>query len=734
MKRIDKETVQRILDAADIVDVVSDYVQLKKKGANYMGLCPFHADRNPSFSVSKSRNICKCFSCGKGGSPVGFIMELENMSYNEALRHLAKKYNIEIKEEQVSEEEQQADHERESMFAVNEWALTRFTHNLFETDEGRNIGLAYFLDRGLNENTIRRFKLGYALEKSDALLNEAHKSGYSDKYLLETGLCGKSDKTDKLYDRFKGRVIFPVFTVSGKVVAFGGRTLRTDKKIGKYVNSPESVIYSKSRELYGLYQAKMSITRKGYCILVEGYMDVLSMAQSGVENIVASSGTALTKEQIRFLHRFTDRVTLMYDSDAAGIKAALRGVDLLLAEGLDISIVLLPDGDDPDSFAQSHSSSEVEDYLRQHSEDFIKFKTRILLGETRDNPLERSRAITDIIQSIAVIPDEIKRAVYCRECSRALEIEEDILRRHVSTARIKKIERDVTEAKREEARKSIKELEAHQSSPASAFGTNVSDLQLKQTTDKDGRQKNLSRCEREILKYVVRYGFMQLCTAIDENGNNFPMNVVEFLDNDMQIDEMFFVNEVNKRLFAEAVAELPNWEADLINEKKIASEEKNENYKAGIEEIKATAIDLNDINRKEVELADRLNNAYDARIEEFTCHYIENRLLSSADDEVRQLATELALEKHQLSRYHTRFYPMQKEVDKLQELVSMALNAWKFELLESKIGSLLDEIELAASQNDMGTVVELMKKKRDLDKEKGDFAKILGERVFGPPR
>lgn len=743
MRRINKETVQRILDAADIVDVVGDFVQLKKKGASYIGLCPFHADRNPSFSVSKSKNFCKCFSCGKGGSPVGFIMELENLSYNEALRYLAKKYNIEIKEEQLSEEEQKADRERESLFAINEWALSRFVHNLFETEEGRNIGLSYFLDRGLKESTIEHFKLGYALDKSDAMLKEARSAGYNDNYLLDTGLCGKSENDGRLYDRFKGRVIFPVFTVSGKVVAFGGRTLRTDKKVGKYVNSPESLIYSKSRELYGLYQAKSAIMRKGYCLLVEGYMDVLSMAQSGVDNIVASSGTALTEGQIRLLHRFTEKVTLMYDSDAAGIKAAMRGVDMLLAEGLDISIVLLPDGEDPDSFAQSHSSSEVEEYISQNSEDFIKFKTRILLGESRDKPLERSRAINEIIQSIAVIPDEIKRAVYCRECSRSLEIEESLLRRHIATAHLKIAERRATETKREQAHKSLESLEKESSSgtqaPENTMGTTSmegtpSASQLRQLTERKRRLNNLCKCERELLKYVVRYGFVQLCTAIDEDGNSFPMNVVEFLDNDMQNDDMNFSDATNRRLFAQAVAELPNWESDLIDEKNAASKEKAETYRKGIEDIKETAVDLNDIDKKEIELNERLTRAYDSRIENFTSHYLENRLLSSADDGVRQLATELAMEKHQLSRYHSRFFAIQKEVDKLQELVSSALNAWKYELLESKIGSLLGDIEIAATDNDMARVDELMRMKLELDREKAEFAKLLGERVFGPPR
>ncbi|WP_303742279.1 DNA primase, partial [uncultured Muribaculum sp.] len=360
MKKIDRETVQRILDAADIVEVVSDFVHLKRRGSSYLGLCPFHNERTPSFSVSKSKNICKCFSCGKGGSPVNFIMEHEQMSYYEALRYLARKYNIEIKEHEMSDKEREEESERESMLAVNDFALKHFEKNLQETDDGRDIGLSYFLDRGINEASIKKFRLGYSLEKSNDLLNAAKSRGYNEKYLIETGLCIKTDQ-GRVYDRFKGRVMFPVFSISGKVIAFGGRTLKKD--VAKYVNSPESLIYKKSYQLYGLYQAKQAIVKHDKCILVEGYMDVISMHQSGIENVVASSGTSLTDGQIRLIHRFTDNVTVIYDGDAAGIKASLRGIDMLLAEGLDIKVLLLPDGDDPDSFAQKHTSSELEEYI-----------------------------------------------------------------------------------------------------------------------------------------------------------------------------------------------------------------------------------------------------------------------------------------------------------------------------------------------------------------------------------
>ena len=342
MRKIDRQTVQRILDTADIVEVVSDFVHLKRRGSGYIGLCPFHNERTPSFSVSKTKNICKCFSCGKGGSPVNFIMEHEQMSYNEALRYLAKKYNIEIQEHEVSEEERRQETERESMLAINEFAMQHFERNMTDTSDGRDIGLAYFRERGINEAMIRRFHLGYSLDRRNDLLDAALSKGYSEKYLIDTGLCSRNDR-GQVYDRFKSRVMYPVFSVSGKVIAFGGRTLRTDKTVAKYVNSPESIIYSKSRELYGLYQAKQAIVKHDKCILVEGYMDVISMHQSGVENVVASSGTSLTEGQIRLIHRFTDNVTVIYDGDAAGIKASLRGIDMLLAEGLNVRVLLLPD-------------------------------------------------------------------------------------------------------------------------------------------------------------------------------------------------------------------------------------------------------------------------------------------------------------------------------------------------------------------------------------------------------
>ena len=424
---IDKETVDKILDAADIVDVVSDFVHLRRRGSNYVGLCPFHNEKTPSFSVSRSKGICKCFSCGKGGSPVNFIMEHEQMSYYEALKYLAKKYNIEVKERELTDEEKQAQSERENMLLVNDFALKNFEDNLFNTDEGRSVGLSYFYEREFTDSTIKKFHLGYSMEGRSELYNAIKKNGYNPTYAIESGLCIKGEHG--VYDRFKGRVMFPVLNIAGKVIAFGGRTLKKDP--AKYVNSPESIIYKKKNELYGLYQAKQAIVKKDKCFLVEGYTDVLSMHQAGIENVVASSGTSLTEGQIRLIHRFTDNITVLYDGDSAGIKASLRGIDLLLAEGLNVKVLLLPDGDDPDSFAKKHNASEFQGFIDANETDFIKFKTSILLEGLENDPIKKSEAIQDIVKSISVIPENITRAVYIKECSKRFEIDEKILAEEV---------------------------------------------------------------------------------------------------------------------------------------------------------------------------------------------------------------------------------------------------------------------------------------------------------------
>ena len=431
---IDGQTKQRIIDAANILEVVQDFVSLRRSGVSYVGLCPFHSDRKPSFYVSPSKNVCKCFSCGEGGSPVHFIMKHEQLSYNEALRYLAKKYHIEIVEREETDEEKKAASERQSLFILNDYAQKFFVDQLHNTDDGRNIGLSYFRERGLRPDIIEKFGLGYAPELRDIFTKQALTVGYPIERLTAVGLSIQYDDKPP-HDRFRGRVIFPVRNLSGQYVAFGGRIMGKADKTAKYINSPESLIYSKSRELYGLYQAKQAISKANKCYLVEGYTDVISMHQSGVENVVASSGTALTVQQIRLIRRFTERVTVLYDGDNAGIKAALRGIDLLLEEGLDIKVVLLPEGEDPDSYAQKHSRQELLDFLDAEETDFIHFKIRLYQSEMQRDPIRRAELIKDVLRTIALIPDTIRRTVLIQSSAALLNMDEALLKSEVTKFR-----------------------------------------------------------------------------------------------------------------------------------------------------------------------------------------------------------------------------------------------------------------------------------------------------------
>lgn len=461
---IDQGTIDRIMDAAQIVDVVSEFVTLRKRGVNYIGLCPFHNEKTPSFSVSPSKGVCKCFSCGKGGNVVHFIMEHEQMSYYEALKYLAKKYNIEIKERELSKEELAARSQRESLFIVNEFARNYFQEMLYHHAEGQSIGMAYFRQRGFRDDIIKKFQLGYSLSTSDALAKEALRKGFTKEALTKTGLCIERDN-GRMFDRFWGRVMFPVHTLSGKIVAFGGRVMKTDSKTAKYVNSPESEIYHKSNELYGIYFAKQAIVKQDRCFLVEGYTDVISMHQSGIENVVASSGTSLTQGQIRLIHRFTNNITVLYDGDMAGIKASIRGIDMLLEEGMNIKVVLLPDGDDPDSFARKHNATDYQAYIHAHEVDFIRFKTNLLMEDAGNDPIKRAGLISDLVRSISVIPEGIVRSVYTRECSQLLQVDENLLIEEVKKVKARQAEKKYQEQERQRAtleRQRQQELQAQQ--------------------------------------------------------------------------------------------------------------------------------------------------------------------------------------------------------------------------------------------------------------------------------
>lgn len=518
------------MDAANIVDVVSEFVTLRKAGVNYKGLCPFHDEKTPSFVVSPSKGYCHCFSCGKGGNAVGFIMEHEQMTYPEALRWLAKKYNIEIHERELTDEEKREESERESLFILNDWALRYFQENLKETDCGRAIGLAYFRSRGFRDDTIARFQLGYALPERDALAKTALAKGFKEKFLIDTGLCYRRED-GTLQDRYHGRVIFPVHTVTGRVVAFGGRILENNKKLAKYVNSPESLIYHKSNELYGIFQAKHAIAKQDRCYLVEGYIDVTSMHQSGVENVVASSGTSLTTGQIRLIRRFTNNTTVLYDGDSAGIHASIRGIDMLLAEGMNVKVLLLPDGDDPDSFARKHTAEEFRNYIESHQTDFIEFKTNLLLRGVTD-PVKRSEAISSIVRSVSVIQDPIMRATYISECAHRLGMPEATL---VSTAN-KFIRGDMEEKRKEQQREEAKA---------------------------DGPQQPLKplppvgeapTVEYMLMQLVVRHGQETLYKDVEtEDGGKVDLSVSQYISYDLGEDDLKFSNELYNRMLAEAV-------------------------------------------------------------------------------------------------------------------------------------------------------------------------------------
>ncbi|MDE6483719.1 MAG: DNA primase, partial [Rikenellaceae bacterium] len=432
---IDKATIDKIYSTANIVEIIGDFVTLKKKGVNYMACCPFHNEKTPSFVVSPAKGVFKCFGCGKAGNAVTFVMEHESLTYPEALKYVAKRYGIEVEDRVPTDEERRKNDDHNSMMEVNSFAAQYFISQLRDTPEGRNVGMSYFKERGMNLATIEKFSLGYCPAEGDAFTLKALAAGYKEEFLVATGLTIKRE-TGGYWDRFAGRVIFPVVSLSGRVIAFGGRTLRTDKKTAKYLNSPESEVYHKGKTLYGIYHAKKSITQENRCILVEGYTDVLSMVQSGVENVVASSGTSLTTEQIKLISRFTKNITVIYDGDAAGIKASLRGIDMILSEGLNVRCVSLPDGEDPDSFARSHTATELSDYIVSNEVDFITFKTRLLLDEVKNDPMARAEAITDIVRSIAAIPDSIARSEFARSCARMLDSDEQLIVTEVERRRL----------------------------------------------------------------------------------------------------------------------------------------------------------------------------------------------------------------------------------------------------------------------------------------------------------
>ena len=663
---IDQATIDRILDAAQIVEVVSDFVTLRKRGVNYVGLCPFHNEKTPSFSVSPSKGLCKCFSCGKGGNAVHFIMEHEQMSYPEALRYLAKKYNIEIKERELTNEEKEVQSNRESMFIVNNFARDYFQNILKNHVDGRSIGLAYFRQRGFRDDIIDKFQLGFSTEGRDALAQEALRKGFKQEFLVKTGLCYETDD-HKLRDRFWGRVMFPVHTLSGKVVAFGGRVLSTEnKKLAKYVNSPESEIYHKSNELYGIYFAKQAIVKQDRCFLVEGYTDVISMHQSGVENVVASSGTSLTPGQIRLIHRFTNNITVLYDGDMAGIKASIRGIDMLLEEGMNIKVCLLPDGDDPDSFARKHNATEFQNFIQEHETDFIRFKAQLLMEDAGKDPMKRAELINDIVRSIAVIPEAIVRDVYIKECGQLLRIEDKLLVSEVAKRR---------ELQAEKGNKPIASNNAPTPQPGEMpppFPPEEMEADTYQSfIPQEGKEgQEFYKYERLIIQMIVRYGEKVMCNLTDEEGNEVPVTVVEYVINDLKEDELAFHNHLHRRILSEA--------SEHIHDQEFAS---------------------------------------------------ERFFVAHPDPKISTIATELASDRYQLSKYHSKTQKLVTDEERLYEMVPMLMINFKNAIVAEELKHIMYALQDPSIANDNAQCDAVMQRYKEMKEIQNLMAKRLGDRV-----
>lgn len=547
---MDSLTIQRIIDTANIVDVVSDFVTLHKRGVNFVGLCPFHDEKTPSFYVSPSKGICKCFSCGKGGNAIHFLMEHEQMSFNQAAEWLAKKYGIPFQHREYTDKEKELHRDRESMFIINQFAADFFTDSLY-SDRGRAIGLSYLKNRKFRDDIIKKFQLGYCPDNGHSTADAAIAKGFNKELLVKTGLCyQKEDGT--LRDRFWGRVIFPVHSLSGKVVAFGGRIMKSDPKAAKYVNSPESIIYSKSNELYGLYFAKQAITRKDRCFLVEGYADVISMVQAGIENVVASSGTSLTKGQIRLIHRFTNNITVLYDGDKAGIKASLRGIDMLLAEGMNVKVLLLPDGEDPDSFSQKMGAAKFQEYIDKHQIDFIRFKVNLLMEEASDDPISRSNLIKEITQSISMIDDPIVRSVYITECSQILHVGEQLLINDVNKRQREKYNEPQQNVP---VRNQESNMEKSEQEDTTGDGSGVTTSQTQENSIeklkneiralKRAGYEQIMKKERLIAQYLVRFADKEFCYLEEEEQS---ITVGEFISQSLENDGIELQHPIYRRI------------------------------------------------------------------------------------------------------------------------------------------------------------------------------------------
>ncbi len=671
---IPRETIDRIFEAAKVEEVVGSYVTLKKRGANLLGLCPFHHEKTGSFTVSPSKGIFKCFGCGKAGNAVGFIMEIEQCSYIEAIRQLAQRYHITIEERELTQEEKQRQDDRESMFVVNDFSNKWFQSQLHDTQDGTAVGMAYLRQRGIREDVIRKFQLGYSPEKAK-LWEAAKKAGFQDTYLVNnpdtqigTGVCLK-DEQGRLFDRFRGRVIFPFFSVSGKVTGFAGRLIKQSDKAGKYVNSPTSILYEKKHELYGFYQAKQAIKREDCCYLVEGQLDVIQLVQSGIENVVASGGTALTYPQVRLIHRFTENVTILYDGDNAGIKAALRGIDMMLEEGVNVKVVLLPEGEDPDSFARQRNATEVLGYIQQHQTDFIRFKTQLLSEDAGNDPVKRADMITQIVQSIAVIPDIIKRQIYTKDCASTLNIHENILIRKVIELRKKHLN--------EQRKKIPTKLQSpdHQSNDMEPQSQQVAQTPMTEermkTPEKSSKEQNIEN----LMQIIIRYGeqvLFQLEATVIRTG--------EYIINELRRDSITIDNPLYQLILDEYMAHYqePNW---------VAAKYFQHHPKA---EVSQFAVDM---------LADK---------------YELSRMYS----------------KQMVSENVVKEVNVPSDLDILPELVQRMLLELKYTIVNERIDSMQTMLKEAQKHNDWELIRTILEQQPMLMDIRQKLCKVLGNRVI----
>ena len=665
---IDRATIDKILDAAQIVDVVSEFVTLKKKGVNHVGLCPFHDDKTPSFYVSPAKGLCKCFACGKGGNAVHFIMEHEQLSYWEALRWLAKKYHIEIQERELTNEEKEAQSVRESLFIINEFARDYFQNVLYNHIDGKSIGMTYFRQRGIRDDIVKKFQLGYSTSNKDALAQEALRKGYKKEYLIKTGLCYEKED-GSIRDRFWGRVIFPWFNISGKILGFGGRVLdsRTKGISQKYVNSPESDIFSKRKELYGIYQAKSAIVKKDCVYMVEGYTDVIAMHQCGLENVVANSGTALSEEQIRLLHRFTSNITLLYDGDEAGIKASIRSTDMLLAEGMNVKILLLPDGDDPDSFSRKHNATEFQQYITEHEEDFIRFKTNLLLNDTKNDPIKRAGLIADMARSIGLIPNEIIRYACLKECASILNVDEQVILNEIKKIVQQRKDEFIEQRKKE---KEVQTIQAALPTPTVPEHELIPPPPFPPEEVVEERWEKLPFYDKEVelIRMLIRYGENIVCYLESEDGEESPVSVTEYISMDLAQDNLKFQNPLHQKLLAEAEEHLHD-----------------EGFCA------------------------------------------ERYFISHPQAHISRLAADMLSDRYRLSKSNEQM--LVKDEDRLYELIPRLLIDFKLGILKEDMKQTIQQLNLPEVAKDAQKAMEVMTHYKELTETLKDMAKRAGDRV-----